>query len=81
MWRFSNVFVLKNYLERSRHVVQWVKDLAVSLLWLWLQLWCGFDPWPRNLHMLEVWKKNYLESFLKMQIRGVPVWLSRNETD
>ena len=22
----------------------WVKDLALSLLWLWLQLWLGSDP-------------------------------------
>ena len=25
-------------------VAQWIKDLALSLLWLCLQLWCGFDP-------------------------------------
>lgn len=30
----------------SSLVVQRVKDLALSLLWLWLQLWCGFDPMP-----------------------------------
>ena len=24
-------------------VAQWVKDSALSLLWLWLLLWCGFD--------------------------------------
>ena len=22
--------------------------VALSLLWLWLQLWNGFHPWPRN---------------------------------
>ena len=29
----------------SFHVTQWVKDLALSLLWR------GFDSWPRNFHM------------------------------
>ena len=28
-----------------------VKDPALSLLWLRLQLWCGFNPWPRNFCM------------------------------
>ena len=30
---------------------QWVKDLALSLQWLWVLLWLGFDPWPREFHM------------------------------
>ena len=30
-----------------------VKDLALSLLWLWSLLWCGVDPWPGNLHVLQ----------------------------
>ena len=29
-----------------------VKDLA-SPRWLWLQLWHRFDPWPRNVCMLQ----------------------------
>ena len=32
-------------------VAQRVKDPAVSLLWLRLQLWCMFNPWPGNLCM------------------------------
>ena len=32
-------------------MAQWVTDLALSLLWLWLQLWCGFDLWTKNFHM------------------------------
>ena len=28
------------------------KDLVVSLQQLGLLLWRGFDPWPRNFHML-----------------------------
>ena len=38
-------------------LAQWVKDLALSLLWLWLQLWCRFDPWPRNFCLLWVLPK------------------------
>ena len=33
---------------QSSLVAQWVKDPVLSLLWLWLLLWCGFDPWPTN---------------------------------
>ena len=36
---------------------QWVKDLALSLQWLWLLLWCGFNPWSRNFLMPQVKKK------------------------
>ena len=32
-------------------MVQCVKNLALSLQWLGLLLWCGFDPWPKNFHM------------------------------
>ena len=35
-------------------VDQQVKDWAFSLQWLGLLLWHGFDPWPGNLHMLQV---------------------------
>ena len=30
-------------------MAQQVKDLALSVLWLWLQLCHGFDPWPRSV--------------------------------
>ena len=33
-------------------VAQWVKDLALSLLWL------GFDPWPGNVHKMQRKPKN-----------------------
>ena len=33
-------------------VVPWVKDRALSLLWLWSQLWLGFDLWPGNFFFL-----------------------------
>ena len=31
--------------------MQHVKDLVLSLQWLWSLLWHRFDPWPRNFHM------------------------------
>ena len=34
-------------------VAQWVKDLALSLMWCW------FDPWPGNFHMQWVWPKRH----------------------
>ena len=37
---------------RSSLVVQWVKDLVLSLQWLGLLLWCRLDPWL--VHMLQV---------------------------
>ena len=38
-------------------MAQWVKDLALSLLWLGSLLWHKFDPWPWNLHMPWTWPK------------------------
>ena len=35
----------------SSLVAQWVKDPALSLLWLGSLLWCGLNPWPGNLCM------------------------------
>ena len=29
----------------------------LSLLWFWLLLWHGFNPWPRNLRIAWVWPK------------------------
>ena len=34
-------------------MVQQVKDLVLSLQQLGLLLWRGFDPWPRNFHILQ----------------------------
>ena len=31
---------------------QQTKDLVLSLQWLGLLLWLGFDPWLENFHML-----------------------------
>ena len=38
-------------------MVQWVKDLALSLQWPGWLLWCRGDPWPGNFHTLWVWPK------------------------
>ena len=32
-------------------VLPGIKDLALSLQWLGLLLWCRFNPWPRNFHL------------------------------
>ena len=34
-----------------------VKDPMLSLKWLRLLLWQGFDPGPRNFHMPWAWPK------------------------
>ena len=39
-------------------VVQWVKDLALSLPWLWSLLWQMLDPWPKNFYMPQAWPKH-----------------------
>ena len=38
-------------------MAQQVKDLALSLLWFKSLLWRKFNPWPRNIHMPQVWPK------------------------
>ena len=45
-------------------MAQKVKDLVLSLLWLELQLWCGFSPWPWNFHMLGVKQKKKKKKIL-----------------
>ena len=32
-----------------------LKDPVLPQLWCRLQMWPGFNPWPRNLHVLQVW--------------------------
>lgn len=32
-------------------MMQRIKDLTLSLLWLGLVLWHAFISWPRNFHM------------------------------
>ena len=38
----------------------WLSGLRIRcwfLLWLWLLLWCGFNPWPENFQMPWEWPK------------------------
>ena len=43
--------------SKSSCVAQHVKDPALSQQWLESLLWCGFDPWPGNVCMLQVQTK------------------------
>ena len=48
-----------------------VKDLALSLLWLRLLLWCTFHPWPGDLpHALGVAKKRKTQEPIEFYIYG-----------
>ena len=48
-----------------------LEDLALSLLG------CGFDPWPRNFCMLQMWPKiNKEMHFLKNKFTEFPSWRS-----
>ena len=42
-------------------MMQWVKDLALSMQRLVSLLWRGFDSWPGNCHMLQAWQKKKKE--------------------
>ena len=44
-------------LLRPSFVIQWVKDLALSLWWLRSLLWHGFGLWPRNFYVPWLWPK------------------------
>ena len=35
----------------------WVKGPALLQLLHSAQLWIGFNPWPENIHMPQVWPK------------------------
>ena len=46
-------------------MAQWSKDPASSRQQLRLLLWHGYDPWPRNFHMLRVRPKKINKNFFK----------------
>ena len=52
------IAIVKKSTNSSSLVVQWIKDLTLSLQWLGLLLWHAFNPCPRNFHMPRVWPKN-----------------------
>ena len=46
------------FLKHTTNGAPWVKDpVAPSPLWLRSPLWQGFDPWPEDFHMPQVWLK------------------------
>ena len=45
-------------------VDQWINDPVLSVQWLGLLLWHGFDPWCGNFHMPQVKKKKKKKGFL-----------------
>ena len=62
-------------------MAQWVKDLALSLLWLWLQLWHRFDPRPGNFCMPWVWPQKMfpLKILLISHDYRVPIVAQQNK--
>ena len=49
----------------SSLVALWVKDLALSLLWL------RFTPQPRNFHMPQAWTEKFKKKI--KTVLGIPV--------
>ena len=39
-------------------MARWVQDLALLQLQHGSKLWLGFDLWPKNFHMPQVWPGN-----------------------
>ena len=64
-WNVSICFLLRlkasnknNSSYRVPTVVQWFEDPVLPQVWRHrLQLRLGFDTWPKNFHMSQVWKK------------------------
>lgn len=48
------ILLVKIYMK-SPLVAQQMKDLALSLLWLWSRLWPRLDCWLGNFCMLRMW--------------------------
>ena len=44
-------------------MAQQVKDLTLLQMRCRLQLWHGFDPWPRNFHMAKQKQKHQQPQF------------------
>ena len=51
-------------------MAQWVKDLALSLLWLGSLLWYHFGPWPGNFHVRGVQAKKKKKKERKKETEG-----------
>ena len=63
-YKGEDVIPVKN---KSSLVAPWVKDLELSLLWLGLLLWFGFDPWPLGTSACHRCCKNQTNKKLKTQ--------------
>ena len=50
----------------SSLVAHRVKDLVLPLQGLGSLLWPGYDPWPRNFLMLQVWTKKNRVNFMEI---------------
>ena len=48
-------------------MAQWIKDLVLSLQQLGLQLWCGFDPWPRNFQVGAVGMARKKDAYMDLK--------------
>ena len=58
----------------SSLVAQQVKDVALSLQWLWLLLWCGFSPQPGNLCMTPAQPTKKGKQVKLEKVSGAPGW-------
>ena len=57
-------------------MAQWDKDPVLSWLWLWLQLWHRFDPWPSHFEMGTAKKKKSGEEGK----RSKELWIESQKT-
>ena len=58
----------------SSCVAHWVKDSVLSLQWLRSLLWCGFDPWPGNVHVLWEWQEKKKKEKGKRKLKLAKVY-------
>ena len=49
----------------------WIKDLALSLLWLWFLLRLGFNRWPREIKYDAGTAKGMLQELEQCGVPGV----------
>ena len=52
-------------------MAQRVKDPVLSLQWLRLLLWLGFDPRPRNFHVPQAWPEKPKQASRKPHIQVI----------
>ena len=58
-------------------MVQRVKDPALPLLWFWLQLWLGFDSWPKNFCTPQVQPKKEKKKRKKKKYTIMSMYMQR----